>query len=158
MEIEFTLNGNDICIEADPMERLLDVLRDTLHRKGTKEGCGVGACGACTVIMDGKTINSCITPICQVKGKKIITIEGLCEDELADTIKECFVEEGAVQCGFCTPGMILSAYVLLKTKPHPTIEEIKNGLSGNLCRCTGYIPIINAVKQAVERGEINGID
>lgn len=157
MKIEFLFNGKEVCVEAEPTDRLLDVIRQILQKKGTKEGCGVGACGACTVIMNGKTVNSCITPVCQANGAQIVTIEGLSEDELANTIKECFVEEGAVQCGFCTPGMVLSAYVLLKKKSHPSIEEIKNGLSGNLCRCTGYIPIINAVKLAVERGVANGV-
>lgn len=149
-EIRFSLNNKPVCLMVEPTARLLDVIREIQKQKGTKEGCGVGECGACTVIVDGYTLNSCVTMVGQIEGKKIITIEGLSEDTMADIIKRCFVEEGAVQCGFCTPGMILSAYVLLKKNSQPTIEEIKRGLSGNLCRCTGYIPIVNAVKRASE--------
>ena len=147
-EIHFVLNGKQVAVIADVTARLLDVIREQLKRKGTKEGCGIGQCGACTVIMDGRTVNSCITMAAQAEGKRILTIEGLSEDAMAQVIQKCFVEEGAVQCGFCTPGMILSAYALLQKIPNPDREEIKEGLSGNLCRCTGYGPIISAVERA----------
>lgn len=147
-KLSFILNGLPVTVETDPTQRLLDVIRDILKKKGTKEGCGVGECGACTVIMNGIAVNSCLVMAGQAEGAEIVTIEGLSEKKLADVIKTCFVEEGAVQCGFCTPGMILSAYVLLKQNPSPSIDEIREGLSGNLCRCTGYVPIVNAVKRA----------
>ena len=147
-EIHFILNGEPVTVEADPTQRMLDVIRKLLGRKGTKEGCGIGECGACTVIQNGRTVNSCILMAGQAEGTEITTIEGLREDTMADVIKACFVDEGAIQCGFCTPGMILSAYALLKSNPHPTIEEIRKGLSGNLCRCTGYLPIIRATDRA----------
>lgn len=147
-EIRFTLNHQEVTVVADPMARLIDVLREVLQRKETKEGCGIGECGACTVLINGHAVNSCITNMSQVEGCHVMTIEGLSEDAMADIIKKCFVEEGAVQCGFCTPGMILSAYVLLQKKEAPTVQEIKEGLSGNLCRCTGYTAIVNAVDRA----------
>ncbi len=149
-EISFVFNHKEVTVECEPTDRLLDVIRDVLHMKGTKEGCGIGECGACTVLLDGETADSCITPMGKVEGRSVITIEGLDEDEKADVIKECFIACGAVQCGFCTPGMILSAYALLKKNPDPTVEEIKRGLSGNLCRCTGYVPIISAGEKASE--------
>ncbi len=161
-KIRFVLNHKEVVVETDPTDRLLDVIREQLNRKGTKEGCGIGECGACTVIMNGKCINSCVTMIAQVEKSEILTIEGLTEDVMADVIKTCFVEEGAVQCGFCTPGMILSAYVLLQENKTPSREEIKTALSGNLCRCTGYVQIINAVERAgmeLERGCVSdGVD
>ena len=147
-EIHFTLNGQAVTVETDPTQRMLDVIRKLLGRKGTKEGCGIGECGACTVILNGRTVNSCILMAGQAEGCEITTIEGLSEDAMADVIKKCFVEEGAIQCGFCTPGMILSAWVLLKSNPAPTIDEIRKGLSGNLCRCTGYLPIVRATERA----------
>ena len=147
-EIHFVLNGQPVAVMADVTARLLDVIREQLKRNGTKEGCGIGQCGACTVIMDGRTVNSCITMAVQAEGAQILTIEGLSEDAMAQVIQTCFVEEGAVQCGFCTPGMILSAYALLQKNPNPDREEIKEGLSGNLCRCTGYGAIIHAVERA----------
>lgn len=149
-KLSFMLNGIPVTVETDPTQRLLDVIRDILKKKGTKEGCGVGECGACTVIFNGKSVNSCLVMAGQAEGAEIVTIEGLSEEKLADVIKACFVEEGAVQCGFCTPGMILSAYVLLKQNPSPSVDEIREGLSGNLCRCTGYVPIVNAVKRAAQ--------
>lgn len=150
MKIKFILNNKEVCLDTDPTKRLLDVVRDLLSRKGTKEGCGIGECGACTLLVDGVPVNSCIYMVAQAEGKQITTIEGLSEDTMADVIKRCFVEEGAVQCGFCTPGFILSAYALLLKNPNPTIDEIKVALSGNLCRCTGYRHIINAVEKAGE--------
>lgn len=150
VKLNFILNGAPVTAEAEPADRLLDVLRRQLGRKEIKEGCGVGECGACTVILNGKTVNSCITMAAQANGAELVTIEGLSRDALADVIKRCFVEAGAVQCGFCTPGMILSAYMLLRQNGNPNREEIKRGLSGNLCRCTGYLPILQAVEQARE--------
>ncbi len=146
--ITFTLNHREVTVETDPTARLLDVIRDVLNRKGTKEGCGIGECGACTIIMDGKCVNSCVTMAAQAEGTELLTIEGLSEDVMAEVIKTCFIEEGAVQCGFCTPGMIMSAYALLQETPSPSREEIKTALSGNLCRCTGYVQIINAIERA----------
>ena len=146
--ITFTLNHKEVTVETDPTARLLDVIRDVLNRKGTKEGCGIGECGACTIIMDGKCVNSCVTMAAQAEGTELLTIEGLSEDVMAEVIKTCFIEEGAVQCGFCTPGMIMSAYALLQETPSPSREEIKTALSGNLCRCTGYVQIINAIERA----------
>ena len=146
--IAFTLNGTLCELLLDPGERVLDVLRDMLRRTGTKEGCGVGECGACTVLLDGTPVNSCLLVAGQVAGRHITTIEGLDEDTMAEVIRTCFVGEGAVQCGFCTPGMILSAYALLQRNGSPGREEIKVALSGNLCRCTGYITIVNAVEKA----------
>ena len=148
MEINFKLNGSAVTIDADPTARLLDIVRDLLHRKGTKEGRGIGECGACTVLVNGEPVNSCICPAAQAEGCEVLTIEGLAEDRIADVIKACFIEEGAVQCGFCTPGFILSAYALLLKNPSPTREEIREALAGNLCRCTGYIQIVNAVERA----------
>lgn len=152
-KITFILNHKEVTIDTDPTTRLVDVIRDLLKQKGTKEGCGIGECGACTIIMNGKCVNSCVTMAAQAEGTELLTIEGLSEDTLANIIKTCFVEEGAVQCGFCTPGMILSAYVLLQSNKTPTREEIKTALSGNLCRCTGYLQIIQAIERAVK--EIN---
>lgn len=151
INITFRLNGEERTVETDPAVRMLDVVRELLNQRGTKEGCGIGECGACTVLADGQPVNSCITPVGQLEGSDILTIEGLREDAMADVIKACFTEEGAVQCGYCTPGMILSAYALLKQNPEPDRDTIKTALSGNLCRCTGYIPIIRAVELARER-------
>lgn len=152
--IQFILNEQAVCIETDPAGRLLDTIRDILGYKGTKEGCGIGECGACTVIMDGRTVNSCVTLNAQAEGRKVTTIEGLAGDRMADVIKKAYVEEGAVQCGFCIPGMVLSTYVLLKENPKPTQDEVRDGLSGNLCRCTGYTAIIRAVLRAAK--ELSG--
>lgn len=150
MKISFILNDKEVLVDTDPTKRLLDVIREVLSRKGTKEGCGIGECGACTVLVEDVPVNSCIYMVAQAEGKHITTIEGLSENTIADVIKKCFVEEGAIQCGFCTPGFILSAYALLIKNPKPTQEEIKIALSGNLCRCTGYRHIINAVEKASE--------
>lgn len=147
-EISFKLNGKNIMIYTEPQTRLLDLIRDEMGLKGTKEGCGIGECGTCTVLMDGKSVNSCMVTALAANGSEIVTIEGLGEDKIVSVIKNCFVEEGAVQCGFCTPGMIISAYALLLENPNPTVEEIKYALAGNACRCTGYIPIVKAVERA----------
>lgn len=146
--IHFTVNGESCEILLEPNELLLDVLRNHLDLTGTKEGCGTGDCGACTVIVDGKPVKSCLMLAIEANGKEILTIEGLAKDGVLDEIQESFIKEGAVQCGFCTPGMILSAKALLDENPHPTEEEIKMGIAGNICRCTGYVKIIKAIQAA----------
>ena len=145
ISINCVVNGKKIIQIVDSSISLLSFLRDVLRLTGTKEGCGEGECGACTVIVDGKNINSCITPITYVNNKEIITIEGIEKDNELSRIQKAFLENGAVQCGFCTPGMIMSAKVLLDNNPHPSEEEIRRALSGNLCRCTGYQAIVNAI-------------
>jgi aerobic-type carbon monoxide dehydrogenase small subunit (CoxS/CutS family) len=127
---------------------MLDVLRNDLGLTGTKEGCGVGECGACTVVINGDAVTSCLVVAGQMQGADILTIEGMSETQIGRVLQECFVEKDAVQCGFCTPGFIMSAYALLTKNPHPTREEIRKAVSGNLCRCTGYIPIVNAIEAA----------
>jgi carbon-monoxide dehydrogenase small subunit len=134
------------------MERLLDVLRHELGLTGTKEGCGEGECGSCSVLMDGMLVNSCLIPVLQANGTNIITIEGLPSDGQLRVLQQAFLECGGAQCGICTPGMILAAFHLLSKKPQPTVEEIREGLSGNLCRCTGYMQIFEAVAEAGRRG------
>ena len=147
--IRFTLNGDPVEVEIDPHLTLLELLRDKLELLGTKEGCGMGECGACTVLLDGKTINSCIFPAWEVEGRTVTTIEGLTDAQgNLHPIQKAFVENGAIQCGFCTPGMVLSAKALLDENPKPTEEEIRNGIAGNLCRCTGYLQIVQAIKAA----------
>lgn len=149
--IELTINGKKRKVETTAHTRLLDLLRDDLHLTGTKEGCGKGECGACTVMMNGDLVASCLVLAMQADGATITTIEGLgCTDHL-DPIQEAFIETGAVQCGFCIPGMVLAAKKLLEENPHPSEEEIKRGISGNLCRCTGYQKIIDAVQLAADR-------
>ena len=145
--INFILNGEPVQVEIEPYLTLLQVLRDKLELTGTKEGCGMGECGACNVLLDGKTINSCIFPAMEVEGRSVTTIEGLIDVQgNLHPIQKAFIEYGAIQCGFCTPGMVLSAKALLDENPKPTEEEIRNGIAGNLCRCTGYLQIIQAIK------------
>jgi carbon-monoxide dehydrogenase small subunit len=151
MKIHFALNGREVSIETDAETRLLDVLREDLHLAGTKEGCGEGECGACTVLLDGLPVNSCLIPAPQVDGRDVLTIEGLAEGNHLHPLQAAFVEQGAVQCGFCTPGFVLSAYALLRSNSSPTDEEIITALEGNLCRCTGYGKIVSAVRSAAER-------
>ncbi len=151
VKVSFKVNGILQELEVEPWRTLNEVLRDTLKLKGTKYACGTGDCGACTVIVDGKTVNSCLTMIFEVDGKDVLTIEGLSEGEELHPIQEAFVEAGAVQCGFCTPGMIMSSKYLLDRNPDPTDWEIRKGLDGNLCRCTGYFKIIEAVKLAAKK-------
>jgi carbon-monoxide dehydrogenase small subunit len=150
--ISFHLNGKPVKILVDPSMRLLDVLRIRLHVTGVKEGCGEGACGACSVLVDGECYNSCLTPVANVMGKHIVTIEGFRNTKQYRLIADAFADFGASQCGFCTPGMILNTYALLKKNPHPTEEEVRIALSGNLCRCTGYNAIIKAVLEVAEKG------
>jgi carbon-monoxide dehydrogenase small subunit len=150
-EISLTVNGARKVVLAFPMERLLDVLRQQLGLIGAKEGCGEGECGSCSVLMDGTLVNSCLIPVLQAEGAAIVTIEGLAEGAQLQTLQEAFLECGGAQCGICTPGMILAAFHLLNKNPGPTLEEIKEGLSGNLCRCTGYLQIFEAVARAAQR-------
>ena len=149
--IELTINGEKIKVETTTSTRLLDLIRDDLHLIGTKEGCVKGECGACTVIMNGELIASCLVLAPQADGAVITTIEGIGEGENLDPIQEAFIETGAVQCGFCTPGMILAAKKLIEENTHPSEGEIKRGISGNLCRCTGYQNIFDAIKLAANR-------
>jgi aerobic carbon-monoxide dehydrogenase small subunit len=146
MEIKFYLNGKQVCLEAEAGMRLVDLLRDKLNLTGTKEGCGVGECGACTVLMNGRAVNSCLVLAAQIQDSEIITIEGISNGKELHLLQKKFLEYGAIQCGFCTPGMVLSAYALLEENPNPNEEEIKDAIAGNLCRCTGYKQIIDAVK------------
>jgi carbon-monoxide dehydrogenase small subunit len=150
--IQCTINGHEKTIEAPPMKRFLDVLREDLHLTGAKEGCGEGECGACAVLINGDLVNSCLVPVLQVKGARITTIEGLVIDEKLHSIQRCFLEEGGAQCGICTPGMVLATHHLLGKHPQPTLLQIQEGLNGNLCRCTGYMRIFNAVQQAARAG------
>jgi carbon-monoxide dehydrogenase small subunit len=154
-EISFTINGEPTKVRAYPMERLLDVLRVGLGLTGAKEGCGEGECGSCSVLMDGVLVNSCLVPILQAAGTSIVTIEGLAPGNDLHVLQESFLNFGGAQCGICTPGMILAAFHLLNGNPQPTIEEIREGLSGNLCRCTGYSQILEAVWEAVGRRTIS---
>lgn len=150
--VEFTLNGRDVISRQLPHTRLLDVLREEFDLKGPKEGCGEGECGACSVLVEGMLLNSCITPLANVQGKNVVTLEGFRETEKYRLLEQCFSEAGAVQCGFCTPGMIMAAEALLSHNPKPQEAEIREAISGNLCRCTGYNMIVNAVRMAAERG------
>ncbi|NWF91302.1 MAG: (2Fe-2S)-binding protein [Syntrophaceae bacterium] len=147
--ISFVLNGEPVRAEIEPHLTLLHLLRDELELTGTKEGCGMGECGACTVLLDGRPVNSCILPAMEVDGKNVTTIEGLIDAQgNLHPIQKAFIEHGAIQCGFCTPGMVLSAKALLDENPKPTEEEIRNAIAGNLCRCTGYLQIVQAIKAA----------
>ena len=150
LDITFILNGEEVSMEVDPETTLLTLLREELFLTGTKEGCGSGECGACTVLMDGIAVNSCLVLAPQVNGTEIITIEALEHDGKLDRLQQSFIDNHAVQCGFCTPGMLMSAKALLLKNPHPTEDEIRIALSGNLCRCTGYQNIIKAVEGAIE--------
>jgi len=133
------------------MARLLDVLREQLHLTGTKEGCGEGECGACTVILDGQIVNSCLVPVVQVNGSNITTIEGVAHDDQLHAVQQAFIDCGGAQCGICTPGMVMAAADLLERNPNPTESDIRNGLAGNLCRCTGYMKIFESVVRACQR-------
>src|ERR1700675_4713910 len=150
-EVSFTVNGDAKKLLAHPMERLLDVLRNDLKLTGTKEGCGEGECGSCSVLMDGVLVNSCLVPVAQASGASIVTIEGISAHALMKPLQEAFLECGGAQCGICTPGMILAAVHLLEKKPEPALADIREGLAGNLCRCTGYMQIFEAVARAARR-------
>jgi len=147
---QFKVNGNDVELIIEPHMLLIDVIRDGLGLTGTKYACGAGDCGACTVLIDGKPAFSCLTLAVTAKGKDILTIEGMSESGELHPIQQAFVDRGAVQCGFCTPGMVLSTKALLDENPAPTNDEIRTGLAGNLCRCTGYVKIIDAVESAAD--------
>jgi aerobic carbon-monoxide dehydrogenase small subunit len=148
IRVRCTLNGNPESLEAYPMSRLLDVLRDEAELTGVKEGCGEGECGACCVELDGELVNSCLVPALHAEGATIRTIEGVARGEKLHAVQQAFITHGGAQCGVCTPGMVLAAVNLLKRKPHATETQIREGLSGNLCRCTGYTKIFAAVMAA----------
>ncbi len=152
--INCKLNGKSQKLQAYGMERLLDVIREDGHYTGTKEGCGEGECGACSVIMNGQVVNSCLVPAIQAEGSEITTIEGVAIGNVISSIQKTFLEHGGAQCGICTPGMILAATDLLKRNPNPTEQQIRDGLSGNLCRCTGYMKIFESVVAACKNGEV----
>ena len=151
-DVTFTVNGTRQSLRVLPMARLLDVLREDLRLTGTKEGCGEGECGACSVFVDGELVNSCLVPVLQVEGAQIQTIEGVAGDAELHAVQEAFIECGGAQCGICTPGMVLAAVSLLRETPQPTEADIRNGLAGNLCRCTGYMKIFDAVVRAMSAG------
>jgi len=151
-DIQLTVNGDQYNLAVDPWRTLNDVLREDLNLTGTKLGCGSGDCGACTVIIDGRSVSSCLTLAVEADGREIMTVEGLAPTgEKLHPIQESFIEKGAIQCGFCTPGMELSAFHLLQNNPKPSETEIREGLSGNLCRCTGYTKIVEAISDSAEK-------
>lgn len=152
MLLEFTVNGTARRVDIDPAERLIDVLRDHLDLTGTKEGCGEGECGACTVVMDGVAVNACLVLGLQARGKQVLTVEGLALDGHLDALQKAFIAEGAIQCGYCSPGMLMSAKALLLQNPHPSEPEIRTAIAGNLCRCTGYTKIVKAVQTVAQEG------
>jgi aerobic carbon-monoxide dehydrogenase small subunit len=152
VSVRMSVNGRVAEVDAHPVARLLDVLRERLHLTGTKEGCGEGECGACAVLMNGRLVNSCLVPILQAEGAVITTIEGLAAESTLHAVQQAFIDHGGAQCGICTPGMILAAADLLARVPNPSSEDIRNGLAGNLCRCTGYMRIFEAVVSTVKAG------
>jgi len=155
IKVTITVNGTRHCLKVGPKERLLDTLRERLHLTGTKEGCGVGECGACTVILDGEAVHSCMVLTAQIDGSEVLTVEGLEVDGRLHPLQEAFIKHHAVQCGFCTPGMLMSAKALLDKNPNPTREEIKTAIEGNLCRCTVYEQIIEAIESAAKSLKAN---
>jgi carbon-monoxide dehydrogenase small subunit len=150
IDLHFTVNDEQKTIHAYPMERLLDVLREQLNLTGTKEGCGEGECGACTVFINGEIVNSCLVPVAQVEGASIKTIEGIASGDQLHAVQQSFIECGGAQCGICTPGMVMAAVDLLERNPNPSEADIRNGLAGNLCRCTGYMKIFDSVVKACQ--------
>lgn len=153
VRIRLQVNGQEREVETWPMQRLLDVLRQDLHLTGTKEGCGEGECGACSVLLDGQLVNSCLVPAAQVAGCRLETIEAMADDAVGRAVQEAFLDMGGAQCGICTPGMILAAVSLLRQDPQPDLETIRQALAGNLCRCTGYGKILASVQEAARRLE-----
>lgn len=156
IKVTFTLNGNPCEVEVKPHVRLLDMLRDELRLTGTKEGCGIGECGACTVILDGKAVTACLVPAPAVEGRNVVTIEGVGQDGVLDPVQEAVLRNHALQCGFCTPGFIMSAKALLDENPDATQDEIRRAISGNLCRCTGYEQLAIAIYEAA--GELKKLN
>lgn len=156
IDISFEINGERRTVTAHPMARLLDVLRDKLRLTGTKEGCGEGECGACAVLIDGEIVNSCLVPAAQAQGCSLTTIEGIASQDQLHSVQQAFIECGGAQCGICTPGMVMAAVKLLQEIPNPTDQEIRNGLAGNLCRCTGYMKIFDAVVRACQQADFTG--
>ena len=150
--ISLTVNGKRQTVNVPPLKRLLDVLREDLHLTGAKEGCGEGECGSCAVIVNGDLVNSCLVPALQVANANVVTIEGIADDARLAPVQQCFLSQGGAQCGICTPAMILATTHLLEKYPKPTMEQIREGLAGNLCRCTGYMRIFSAVEEAAALG------
>jgi carbon-monoxide dehydrogenase small subunit len=150
LTVSCVVNGTAVTLEGHPLTRLLDALRSELRLTGTKEGCGEGECGACSVLIDGELVNSCLVPLLQAEGADIRTIEGVVQSGTLDRVQEAFIAQGGAQCGICTPGMILATISLLERHPHPTDDQIRAGLAGNLCRCTGYMRIFEAVRAAAD--------
>ena len=150
MKISFVLNGKKKTTDVEPDMRVIDLLREHLHLTGTKEGCGSGECGACAILVDGESRLSCLMLAAQLEGKKITTIEGLSKGRMLHPVQKAFVENGAVQCGFCTPGMVMTSVGILSRNPDPSRDEIREGISGNLCRCTGYQKIVDAIEYAAK--------
>ncbi len=151
-QIEFTVNGTRVVYSGNPLTRLVDVLREDLGLTGVKEGCGEGECGACSILKDGKLVTSCIIPVGACSGSTILTIEGIRDTERGKCLTEAFRDGGAVQCGFCIPGMIIASYALLTENPHPTENDVRVAISGNICRCTGYDLIVESIMLAASRG------
>ncbi|MBN1179021.1 MAG: (2Fe-2S)-binding protein [Anaerolineae bacterium] len=150
--ITVTVNGSQEYLDVPSNLTLLQLLREKLALTGTKNGCEAGECGACTVLLDGEPVNSCMVLAVEVDGHEVVTVEGLAEDDQLSALQQAFVEHNAVQCGFCTPGMLISSHALLQRNPHPTADEVREALVGNLCRCTGYVRIVEAVQDAAEKG------
>lgn len=149
--IEFTINGKKVSLEVEAGETALKIIRDRLLLKGTKEGCGIGECGACTIVVDGKSVNACLMLAAQLHGREVVTVEGLAEGDRLSPLQQSFVDRHAVQCGFCTPGFLMSSHALLNENPNPDRREIIDAISGNLCRCTGYQQIVDSIEEAAGR-------
>ena len=151
-KIQFTINGETVALEVEPRQKLVDVIREEIGLTGTKKGCGDGDCGACSILLDGKLVNSCLVLAVEADGKEITTIEGLADGDKLHPLQQSFIDHGAIQCGYCTPGMILSAKVLLDQDQNPSEESIRKAIGGNLCRCTGYTKIIEAIAAVPKNG------
>ena len=148
MKLQFEVNQKHYELEVPPMKRLLDVLREDLRLTGTKEGCGEGECGSCSVLLNDEVVNSCLVPVCQIENATIVTVEGLAQDGILSAVQQAFLRHGGAQCGICTPGMLIAATALLQENPNCTRAEIQEGIAGNLCRCTGYMKIVEAIAAA----------